>query len=231
VKGGRRRRPRRAGRFQGHLKQRDVGSSKLGGVARHGSARRPVHAGWLISWLHPEDIDRARGVHTRAPPPADADSHPLSRVAARTPDAPASRALGELLWACGWECPWAAPPPPPPPPPSGHALTQGQMPRRHLDSGWGRVHHRDVRCTRTRDTALNDPCHSIKPILSCCSSSSSSPAAANAGGARPTVPFRHDLEQAFLYFYYTADDAHTNTPRCLYCYPHIMILPTLYMYI
>lgn len=117
------------------------------------------------------------------------------------------------------------------PPPSGHALTQGQMPRRHLDSGWGRVHHRDVRCTRTRDTALNDPCHSIKPILSCCSSSSSSPAAANAGGARPTVPFRHDLEQAFLYFYYTADDAHTNTPRCLYCYPHIMILPTLYMYI
>lgn len=83
MKGGRRRRPRRVGRFQGHLKQRDVGSSKLGGVARHGSARRPVHAGWLISWLHPEDIDRARGVHTRAPPPADADSHPLSRVAAR----------------------------------------------------------------------------------------------------------------------------------------------------
>jgi hypothetical protein len=164
---------------------------------------------------------RAGRPHT-CPPPADADSHPLSRVAARTPDAPASRALGEPLWACGWSVHGLPP---------GHALTQGQMPRRHLDSGWGRVHHRDVRCTRTRDTALNDPCHSIKPILSCCSSSSSSPAAANAGGARPTVPFRHDLEQAFLYFYYTADDAHTNTPRCLYCYPHIMILPTLYMYI
>lgn len=79
MKGGRRRRPRRAGRFQGHLKQRDVGSSKLGGVARHGSARRPVHAGWLISWLHPEDIDRARGVHTRAPRPP-MPIHILSRA-------------------------------------------------------------------------------------------------------------------------------------------------------
>lgn len=161
MKGGRRRRPRRVGRFQGHLKQRDVGSSKLGGVARHGSARRPVHAGWLISWLHPEDIDRARGVHTRAPPPADADSHPLSRVAARPGTgsrcAGISRsrrtALGVRL-GVSMGCP------------PGHALTQGQMPRRHLDSGWGRVHHRDVRCTRTRDTALNDvPLYQTNLIL------------------------------------------------------------------
>lgn len=161
MKGGRRRRPRRARRFRGHLKQRDVGSSKLGGVARHGSARRPVHAGWLISWLHPEDIDRARGVHTRAPPPADADSHPLSRVAARP--GTGSRCAGisrsrRTALGVRMECLWA------PPRPRTHAGANAAA-----ASGLGggvHVHHRDVRCTRTRDTALNDvPLYQTNLIL------------------------------------------------------------------
>jgi hypothetical protein len=125
------------------------------GTARLSSAPSPRRVAHLMAASR-RHRPRAGRPHT-CPPPADADSHPLSRVAARTPDAPASRALGEPLWACGWSVHGLPP---------GHALTQGQMPRRHLDSGWGRVHHRDVRCTRTRDTALNDvPLYQTNLIL------------------------------------------------------------------